>query len=161
MDCALLNFPESSFSFGLTLLGIALFHRRALLAALLVLGTIAFYKILFTGFSHGLGGSGFALHLSHEWPALANLLGLLTGFALLSRHFERSRLPMVHSKVLPHDWKGSFLLLAMIFALSSSLDNIAGALIGGATAHADFRAKVHPGFWSRSSPPRMLAAPGA
>ena len=46
-------------------------------------------------------------------------------------------------KFLPHDWKGAFALLAIVWVLSSFLDNIAAALIGGAMAHQLFRAKVH------------------
>jgi len=37
-------------------------------------------------------------------------------------------------------------LLVLIFALSSFLDNIAAAMIGGAIAHTVFRGKVHIGF---------------
>ena len=40
---------------------------------------------------------------------------------------------------LPDDWKGGFLLLVMVFVLSSFLDNIAAALIGGTMARAVFR----------------------
>ncbi len=89
---------------------------------------------------------GFVSHVGHEWIILANLLCLLMGFALLSRHFEKSHVPVALSKYLPHDWKGSFVLLMMVWILSSFLDNIAGALIGGATAHQLFRAKVHVGY---------------
>jgi hypothetical protein len=39
---------------------------------------------------------------------LANLLCLLMGFALLSSHFEKSLVPEVLPKILPHDWKGAF-----------------------------------------------------
>jgi Na+/H+ antiporter NhaD/arsenite permease-like protein len=49
-------------------------------------------------------------------------------------------------RFLPHDWRGGFILLAMVWVLSSFLDNIAGALIGGAMAHQLFRAKVHIGY---------------
>ena len=49
-------------------------------------------------------------------------------------------------RVLPDDWKGCFVLLAIVFVLSSFLDNIAAALIGGAMAHTVFRAKVHIGY---------------
>ena len=38
------------------------------------------------------------------------------------------------------------MLLVIVWILSSFLDNIAGALIGGAMAHQLFRAKVHIGF---------------
>jgi Na+/H+ antiporter NhaD/arsenite permease-like protein len=37
-------------------------------------------------------------------------------------------------------------MLAMVFFISSFLDNIAAALIGGAMAHQLFRAKVHVGY---------------
>ena len=49
---------------------------------LIGLGTIAVYKILFTEFSNGPGVPGFLAQVAHEWVTLANLLGLLTGFAL-------------------------------------------------------------------------------
>ena len=55
---------------------------------------------------------------------------LLTGFALLARHFEKSHLPVMLPKFLPHDWKGAFAMLALVWALSSFLDNIAAG--GGA-----------------------------
>ena len=89
---------------------------------------------------------GLALHLIHEWVILANLLLLLVGFALLSKHFEESRLPALLPRYLPDDWKGGFMLLLMVFVLSSFLDNIAAALIGGAMAHSVFRGRVHIGY---------------
>jgi Na+/H+ antiporter NhaD/arsenite permease-like protein len=49
-------------------------------------------------------------------------------------------------RILPHDWKGAFLLLVIVFVVSGFLDNIAAALIGGAMAHTLFRAKVHVGY---------------
>src|SRR4029079_10361029 len=81
-----------------------------------------------------------------EWVLLANLLGLLLGFALLSKHFEASQVPAWLPKLLPDDWEGAFLLLVMIFVLSSFLDNIAAALIGGTIAGVVFRRKVHIGY---------------
>jgi Na+/H+ antiporter NhaD/arsenite permease-like protein len=89
---------------------------------------------------------GFALHLQHEWVILANLLCLLLGFALLSRHFEESRVPAWLPTLLPDDWKGGFVLLLMIFVLSSFLDNIAAAIIGGTIAMTVFNGKVHIGY---------------
>lgn len=143
----LMPIPVDFVLFGLTLLGVALFHRRRTLwVALIGLATIALYKITFTGFKTGPGVGGFFAHVEHEWVILANLLCLLTGFELLSRHFEKSHLPVVLPKYLPHDWKGGFLLLVIVWILSSFLDNIAGALIGGAMAHQLFRGKVHIGY---------------
>lgn len=142
----MLGIPIDFILFGITLVGVALFHRHVLAVALAGLGAISVYKIAFTGFKNGPGVAGFVSHLGHEWVILANLLCLLTGFALLSRHFEKSHVPVVLPRFLPHDWKGGFVLLIMVWVLSSFLDNIAGALIGGAMAHQLFRARVHIGF---------------
>ena len=84
---------------------------------------------------------GLGLHLQHEWVILANLFLLLMGFALLSRHFEKSRIPDEMPAFLPDDWKGGFALLVIVFVLSSFLDNIAAALIGGTMARHVFRGK--------------------
>ncbi|HEY3664258.1 MAG TPA: hypothetical protein VGL24_13980 [Chthoniobacterales bacterium] len=138
--------PLDFILFGLTLLGVALFHHYTLRVALTGLLTISLYKIIFTGFKTGPGAIGFLFHLEHEWVILLNLFCLLTGFALLSRHFEKSHVPVVLPKFMPGDWKGAFLLLVMVWILSGFLDNIAAALIGGAMAHQLFRAKVHIGY---------------
>lgn len=132
--------------FGLTLLSVAIFHHCTLRVSLIGLGAIILYKIFFTGFPTGSGFSGLVGSFAHEWVTLTNLLGLLTGFAVLADFFETSQLPAVLPKFLPHNWKGGFLLLALIWILSSFLDNIAGALIGGAIAHQVFRGKVHLAF---------------
>ena len=132
--------------FALTLLGVAVFHAHTLAVAVTGMVAIAAYKIAFTGFKTGAGVSGLALHMQHEWVILANLFCLLTGFAMLSRHFEESRVPATLPRFLPDDWKGCFVLLVMVFLLSSFLDNIAAALIGGAMAHTVFRGKVHIGY---------------
>jgi Na+/H+ antiporter NhaD/arsenite permease-like protein len=84
--------------------------------------------------------------MANEWVILANLFGLLLGFALLSNHFEESKVPAVLPRLLPDDWKGAWALLIMIFVLSSFLDNIAAALIGGTIARSVFRGKVHIGY---------------
>jgi Na+/H+ antiporter NhaD/arsenite permease-like protein len=143
---AVLGIPVDFILFGITLLGVALFHRHTLRVALAGLALIALYKLGFTGFKTGNGFPGLLVHLQHEWVILSNLLCLLLGFALLSRHFEKTRVPAVLPRFLPHDWKGCFALLAIVFVLSSFLDNIAAALIGGAMAHTLFRAKVHIGY---------------
>lgn len=145
-DPAIFGAPVDFVLFGLTLLGVALFHHQTMRVALVGLVTITIYKLIFTGFKTGDGIMGLITHLEHEWVILANLLCLLMGFALLSRHFEKSHVPLALPKFLPHDWKGGFMLLAMVWLLSSFLDNIAAALIGGAMAHQLFRAKVHIGY---------------
>lgn len=138
--------PIDFILFGLTLLGVALFHRHTLYVALTGLAAVTTYKIGFAGFKTGAGVEGFLFHIGHEWVILMNLLCLLLGFALLSRHFEKSHVPVILPRFLPNDWKGGFVLLVIIWVLSSFLDNIAGALIGGAMAHQLFRAKVHIGY---------------
>jgi len=141
-----LGVPVDFVLFALTLAAVALFHHHTLYVALVGLAVITLYKLGFTGFKTGPGFGGLARHMAHEWVILANLLGLLLGFALLSRHFEDSNIPAVLPKFLPDDWKGGFLLLVMVFVLSSFLDNIAAALIGGTMAAVVFQRKVHIGF---------------
>ena len=143
---AVLGVPVDFILFGTTLLGVALFQRHTLRVALAGLAVITLYKLGFTGFKTGGGVPGLLGHVHGEWVILANLLCLLLGFALLSRHFEKTRVPAVLPRFLPHDWKGAFIMLVMVFVLSSFLDNIAAALIGGAMAHTLFRAKVHIGY---------------
>ncbi|MGZ5148777.1 MAG: citrate transporter, partial [Burkholderiales bacterium] len=62
------------------------------------------------------------------------------------KYFEESRIPSVLPRFLPDDWKGGLALLAIIFVLSSFLDNIAAAMIGGTMAMTVFRRKVHIGY---------------
>jgi Na+/H+ antiporter NhaD/arsenite permease-like protein len=143
---AVFGIPVDFILFAATLLGVALFHHHTLKVALTGLATITLYKLLFTGFKTGTGLAGLGGHLAHEWVILTNLLCLLLGFALLARHFEDSRVPEVLPRFLPAGWKGGFVLLIMIFVLSSFLDNIAAALIGGTVAASVFQRKVHIGY---------------
>ena len=142
----LFGIPIDFVFFALTLLGIALFHRHTLPIALAGLALITAYKLVFTGFKDGAGLTGLGLHLGHEFSLLANLFLLLMGFALLSRHFEESAIPDEMPALLPDDWKGGVALLAVVFVLSSFLDNIAAAIIGGTVARRVFRGKVHIGY---------------
>src|SRR5215213_301817 len=144
--CIALGVPVDFVLFGLTLAGVALFHHHTLQVALTGLAVIVLYKLGFTGFKTGPGFGGLGQHLLHEWVILTNLLGLLLGFALLSNHFEESQVPAALPRFLPDDWKGGFVLLLMIFVLSSFLDNIAAALIGGTIARTVFKGKVHIGY---------------
>ena len=138
--------PVDFILFALVLLGIAFFHRHTLQVAVTGLAVITIYKLAFTGFAQGSGFAGLAGLFAHEWVILANLFGLLMGFALLSKHFEDSNVPAELPKILPDDWKGGFFLLVIVFVLSSFLDNIAAALIGGTMASAVFQRKVHIGY---------------
>ena len=140
--------------FVLTLLGVALFHHYTLYVALGGLAAVAAYKGLFL--------PEFPLfdHLLHEWqvawdkdhskfavgPA-TNLLGLLVGFSILAKYFEESHVPAWIPRILPDKglW-GGFVLLVYVWILSSFLDNIAAAMIGGVVARTAFKGRLTVGF---------------
>ncbi len=143
---AALGVPIAFVLFALTLAGVALFHRHTFYVAIIGLTVITFYSVGFTGFREGPGMSGLGAHMLHEWVVLANLGCLLLGFALLSNHFEESKVPAVLPHYLPDDWKGGLVLILIVFVLSSFLDNIAAAIIGGTIARVVFRHKVHIGY---------------
>ncbi len=138
--------PIDFLLFAATLLGVALYHHHTLRIAVVGLLVITVYKVYFSPFAEGPGVAGLLTHVGHEWVLIANLLGLLLGFALLSKHFEASKVPATLPRYLPDDWKGGFVLLCMIFVLSSFLDNIAAALIGGTIAKVVYRDKLHIGY---------------
>ena len=143
---ALAGIPVDFILFALTLVGVAIFHHHSLRVAVIGLVVITAYKLAFSPF-HGVPGvDGLVALLGHEWVTLANLFGLLLGFALLSKHFEDSRLPALLPRYLPDDWKGGFVMLVLVFVLSSFLDNIAAAMIGGTMALALFKGRLHVGF---------------
>ncbi len=143
---AVAGIPVDFILFAVTLVGIALFHHYTLPIAVGGLIVISLWKMGFSPFTEGDGVGGWLAHLRAEWVLLTNLLGLLLGFALLSKHFEASRVPDWLPNFLPDDWKGGLVLLVMIFVLSSFLDNIAAALIGGTIAGVVFRGKIHIGY---------------
>ncbi len=138
--------PTEFLIFGVTLAGVAIFHRRALPIAAAGLVAVIAWQWAYSGFPAGTGLSGLAAHFAHEWVILANLFLLLVGFALLAAHFEQSGLPQEFPQWLPDDWTGAMALLAIVFVISGFLDNIAGALIGGAMAHTLFRGRVRVGY---------------
>ena len=142
----LVGVPVDFALFGLTLACVALFHRHTLRVAVLGLVAITLYKLGFGTFRGVPGIDGLIGLLGHEWVTLANLFGLLLAFALLASHFDASRLPAVLPRYLPDDWKGGFVLLLLVFVLSSFLDNIAAAMIGGTMATALFKGRLHVGF---------------
>jgi len=138
--------PAEFLIFGLTLAGVALFHRHALPIAAAGLACVVAFEWLFTQFPAGPGAAGLVAHFGHEWVILVNLLLLLLGFAMVARHFEDSGIPAVLPRWLPDDWTGALWLLVIVFVMSSFLDNIAAALIGGAMAHTLFRGRVRVGY---------------
>lgn len=142
--------------FALTLIGVAVFHKQTFWVAITGLTVIILYKIFFiSGYpfaEHFFGDNSLLDQLKDksmrqgEWGILLNLLGLLLGFALLAKIFEESGVPDILPKYLPNDWKGPFVLLVFVFVLSSFLDNIAAAMIGGTIALVVFKNKVHVGY---------------
>lgn len=135
----MLPFPVEFFFFALTLLGVALMHQRNFEIALTGLVVIALYKVSELGYP-------LLPHLGHEAPLLLNLLGLLLGFAILAKVFEESHVPDLLPHWLPDDWRGGFLLLVLVAVISSFLDNIAAAMIGGVIARRVFQDKVMVGY---------------
>ncbi len=125
--------------FGLTLLGVAVFHHKTFEVAVAGLAAVLAFKLLFTDFN-------LAHHLLQEGRLLLNLFGLLMGFAILARHFEKTRIPDILPHWLPDDWKGGFVLLAIVFGLAMFIDNIASAMLGGTIALAVYRRRIHIGF---------------
>ena len=144
------------FLFGLTLLGVALFHNQTFWVAVTGLTVIILYKLFFvSGYpfaEHFLGSNPLWSQFldksmrQGEWGILVNLFGLLLGFSLLAKIFEESGVPDILPKYLPNDWKGPFVLLIFVFVISSFLDNIAAAMIGGTIALVVFKNRVHLGF---------------
>ncbi len=142
--------------FGLTLLGVALFHKHTFYVALTGLTVILLFKFIFDpGFhfmEHMFGDTPLGQQIMNkdlrqgEWGIILNLLGLLLGFAVLSKIFEESKVPDILPRYLPDDWKGPFLLLVFVFIMSAFLDNIAAALIGGTIALVVFKKRVHIGY---------------
>ncbi len=132
--------------FALTLVGVALFHTKTMYVALCGLLAVLIFKWIFVPdfslYTHILGGHGH----EGEWRTLVNLLGLLFGFAILAKHFEESKVPEILPKFLPGGYWGSFALLFFVMIISSFLDNIAAAMIGGTIAFVVFQGRVHIGY---------------
>ena len=108
---AIAGIPIDFILFAITLAGVAIFHNHTLYVALAGLVAITLFKLVAGDFGGTPGVEGLAALFRHEWVTLANLLGLLLGFALLADHFEKSGLPTLLPRYLPDDWKGGFMLL--------------------------------------------------
>jgi Na+/H+ antiporter NhaD/arsenite permease-like protein len=142
--------------FALVLLGVALFHHQTFYVAVSGLIIITLFKLFFDdGFhlaEHLIGQAPMLDQLMDkhmrqgEWPVILNLLGLLLGFGILAKIFEECGFPEILPKYLPTGWMGPAVLLVFVAILSSFLDNIAAALIGGTIALVVFKGKVHIGY---------------
>jgi Na+/H+ antiporter NhaD/arsenite permease-like protein len=142
--------------FALVLLGVALFHHQTFYVAVTGLVVITLFKLFFDGgfnlTEHYFGQLPLLDQLidkhqrQGEWPVILNLLGLLLGFGILAKIFEECGFPEKLPKYLPSGWMGPAVLLIFVAILSSFLDNIAAALIGGTIALVVFKGKVHIGY---------------
>ncbi len=132
--------------FAITLICVALFHHKTMQVALIGLAVVLAFKFIFDPsfnlIEHVVGSES----KEGEWRILLNLLGLLFGFAILAKHFEESKVPDVLPNYLPNGWTGGLVLLLLVMVLSSFLDNIAAAMIGGTMAMVLYKGKVHLGF---------------
>jgi Na+/H+ antiporter NhaD/arsenite permease-like protein len=148
------NVPFAFVLFVLVLLGVAFFHHHTLWVALGGAAVITTYTgALAPGF-HWSGeqvveyGRGLDRHFLYEGEhTLLNLGALLLGFSLLAKYFEHSRVPDNLPRLLPKSslWNG-FVLLALVWFISSFLDNIAAAMIGGVMARSAFKGRVTVGY---------------
>ena len=131
------DIPFAFALFVLVLLGVALFHHHTLWVALAGALVITAYTAAFTP-------KDLAHHAAEEAEhTFLNLGGLLLGFALLAKFFEHSGVPDNLPRLLPKKpLLGAFSLLAIVWFISSFLDNIAAAMIGGVIARAAFRGRV-------------------
>lgn len=142
--------------FALVLLGVALFHDHTFYVAVTGLVVITLFKLFFDdGFNlveHLIGHAPMVDQVldknmrQGEWPVILNLTGLLLGFGILAKIFEECGIPEVMPKFLPTGWMGPAALLVFVAVISSFLDNIAAALIGGTIALVVFKGKVHIGY---------------
>ena len=147
------------FLFVTILICVAIFHDHTFYVGIIGLCVVLAYKLIFdTGFSfveHFIGNTDTNPFLEQiknkdmrvgEWGTILNLAGLLLGFSILAKVFENSGVPDVLPRILPNNWLGPFLLLVIVYFISTFLDNIAAALIGGTIALVVFNGKVHIGY---------------
>ena len=135
--------PVDFILFALTLLGVALFHHHTLYVALTgLVDDHALQDHLHRLQDRRRRGRSASAISAHEWVMLANLFCLLIGFALLAAPFrEEPRAGDPAASSCRTTGRAASCCWSMVFVLSSFLDNIAAALIGGAMAHQLFKAQ--------------------
>jgi len=148
------GYPFAFVIFVLILLGVAFFHHYTMYVALAGVVVVTAYTGLFCpDFTWSPdqalhSGKGLLNHFFYEGEeTLLNLGALLLGFALLAKFFEHSGVPDNLPRLLPKSklWSG-FGLLAIVWFISSFLDNIAAAMIGGVIAKTAYKGRVTVGF---------------
>jgi Na+/H+ antiporter NhaD/arsenite permease-like protein len=146
LPTSFVGIPAEFFLFAAMLLGVALFHKRALAISVGGLIAILLFEAFVTQFPTGRGGDALVAHLAHEWVIVTNLLLLIIGFEVLSNQFERSNISDHLPDLLPNGFAGSVALLGVIFVLAAFLDNIAAAVLGGVMARHLYKGRVTVGF---------------
>lgn len=137
--------------FALMLVGVAIFYNKTRQVAIIGLLALCFFKYEFTdGFSVISKLIGYTnadgQFVKGSYNTYINLALMLPGFAILANTFEASKFPAILPKYLPNNFTAGMVLLFFIFILSTFLDNIAAAMIGGTMAATIFKNKVHIGF---------------
>ena len=103
------------FLFAAILVCVAIFHDQTFYVALIGLGVVLTYKLIFdTGFNfveHFIGNTDTNPFLEQitnkdtrvgEWGTILNLAGLLLGFGILAKVFEESGIPDILPRILPN-----------------------------------------------------------
>ena len=142
----ILAIPAEFVLFGLMLLGVALFHKRALAISVGGFFAILAFETFISAYPTGTGSEALLAHIEHEWVIVTNLLLLLVGFEILSNQFERSNVSDHLPNLLPNGFAGSVALLGVIFVLAAFLDNIAAAVLGGVMARHLYNGRVTVAF---------------
>jgi hypothetical protein len=138
--------PFEFILFAMLLLGVALFHKRALEISAGGLAAILLFETFVTAFPTGAGSEALMAHIAHEWVIITNLFLLLVGFEVLSNQFEKSNISDHMPNLLPDGFAGSVALLGVVFVLAAFLDNIAAAVLGGVMARHLYKGRVTIGF---------------
>ncbi len=136
---SVIGIPLAFVLFGLTLAGVAIFHRRNFEVAVAGLVAVLIYTLSATDVS--VTGD-----LHEHWRLLLNLAGLLFGFSILAKLFEDSGVPEWFMRKLPGGWAAGMLLLVGVAFVSTFVDNIAAAILGGVVAKKLYKGKLSVGF---------------
>ncbi len=131
--------PFAFVLFALTLVGVAIFHRRNFEVAAAGLVAVLIYTLAATDVS-------VTADVQAHWRLLLNLAGLLFGFTILARHFEDSGVPEWFMGKLPGGWGAGMLLLVGVAVASTFIDNIAAAILGGVVAKKLYKGNVSVGY---------------
>ncbi len=95
-------------------------NHHALRVAPIGLATITAYELVFSSFQ-GDSEPARSRRTSREWVLIVKLFLCIVGFAMLARHVEEGRVPILLPALRPDDWKGGFAMLVMVFVLHGSV----------------------------------------